>query len=180
MRRLGFIHDMLDVKVLILFVTARVQYPVNCQEIYELCYQDECLSYFDVCTALPEMVSSGHLQQREETYEITPKGREAGALTEDSIAFTVRQRAENAVSRFNRQIRRSSFVKTQVVPRDSGDFTVILALNDEVGSLMTLELTAPDQRQAIRLGRLFEGKAEMVYNLVMTELLDDEDDLEDE
>ena len=179
MRRLGFIHDMLDVKVLILYVASRVQYPVNCQEIYELCYQDECLSYFDVCTALPEMVASGHLQQEGETYEITPKGREAGALTADSIAYTVRQRAENAVARFNRQIRRSSYVKTQVVPRDSGDYTVIMSLNDDAGNLMTMELTAPDQRQAIRLGRLFEGKAEIVYNLVMTELLDDEDSLED-
>ena len=46
MRRLGFIHDMLDVKVLILFVMARVSYPVNMQEIYELCYQDECLSRY--------------------------------------------------------------------------------------------------------------------------------------
>ena len=44
---------------------------------------------------------------------------------------------------------------------------------------MTLELTAPDQIQATRLGKLFEGKAELVYNLVMTELLDEEDDLED-
>ena len=170
---------MMDVKVLILFVTSRVQYPVNCQEIYELCYQDECLSYFDVCIAIPEMVDSGHLQQQEDRYEITPKGREAGALTADSIAFTVRQRAENAVARFNRQIRRSSYVKTQVVPRDSGDYTVIMSLDDDMGSLMTLELTAPDQRQAIRLGRLFEGKAEMVYNLVMTELLDEEEELED-
>ena len=179
MRRLGFIHDMLDVKVLILYVTARAQYPANCQEIYELCYQDECLSYFDVCTALPEMVASGHLQQEGETYQITEKGREAGALTADSIAFTVRQRAENAVARFNRQIRRSSYVKTQIVPRDSGEHTVIMSLYDDMGSLMTLELSAPDQRQAIRLGRLFENKAEMVYNLVMTELLDEEDTLEE-
>ena len=44
MQRLGFIHDMLDVKVLILFVMARVSYPVNIQQIYELCYQDDCLS----------------------------------------------------------------------------------------------------------------------------------------
>lgn len=179
MRRLGFIHDMLDVKVLILFVTSRVQYPVNCQEIYELCYQDECLSYFDVCTALPEMVASGHLRQEGETYEITDKGRETGALTADSIAFTVRQRAENAVARFNRQVRRSSYVKTQIVPRDSGDCAVVLSLCDDMGSLMTLELTAPDQRQAIRLGRLFENKAEMVYSLVMTALLDEEDALEE-
>ena len=178
MQRLGFIHDMLDVKVLILFVMARVGYSVNTQQIYELCYQDDCLSYFDVFTAVPEMVASGHLKQLEDdTYIITEKGKADGSLTEDSIAFTVKQRAENAVSRFNRQIRRSSFVKTQILPRESGDFSVIMALDDEMGNLMTLELVAPDQRQAVRLGKLFEKKAEAVYNLTMAELLDEEDDL---
>ena len=180
MQRLGFIHDMLDVKVLILFVMARVSYPVNVQQIYELCYQDDCLSYFDVCTAVPEMVRSGHLKElEEENYAITDKGRADGSLTEDSIAFTVKQRAENAVARFNRQLRRSSFVKTQILPRENGDYSVIMALDDEQGNLMTLELMAPDQRQAVRLSKLFEQKAEDVYNLTMAELLDDEDALDD-
>ena len=180
MQRLGFIHDMMDVKVLILFVASRSEYPMTMQEVYELCYQDECLSYFDVCTAVPEMVKSGHLKQTEdEKYEITEKGRDAGQLTEDSIAFTVKQRAENAVARFNRQIRRSSFIRTQTVPRGNGEFSVIMSLDDEVGNLMTLELLAPDQRQAIRLAKLFEKKAENVYNLTMTELLDEEDSVED-
>ena len=180
MQRLGFIHDMMDVKVLILFVTSRSGYPMTCQEVYELCYQDDCLSYFDVCTAIPEMIKSGHLKALDgERYEITQKGKEAGALTEDSIAFTVKQRAENAVAKFNRQMRRSSFVKTQVIPRESGDFSVIMSLDDEAGNLMTLELVAPDQRQAVRLSRLFEKKAETVYSLTMAELLDDEDSLED-
>ncbi len=178
MQRLGFIHDMMDVKVLILYVMNRVNYPVNQQQVYELCYQDDCLSYFDVCTALPEMVKSGHLAQDGENYTITEKGKEDGVTTADSIAFTVKQRAENAVNRFNRQIRRSSFVKTQVIPRESGDFSVIMALDDEMGNLMTLELVAPNQRQAVRLGRLFEKKAEAVYNLTMAELLDEEEELE--
>ena len=176
MRRLGFIHDMLDVKVLILFVMARVNYPVTTSEIYELCYQDDCLSYFDVCTAVPEMVNSGHLKELDEQkYTITDKGRADGSLTEDSIAFTVKQRAENAVARYNRQLRRSSFVKTQILPRENGDQSVIMVLDDEIGNLMTLELIAPDQRQAVRLGKLFERKAETLYSLIMTELLDDED-----
>ena len=176
MQRLGFIHDMMDVKILILFVTARSNYPLTNQEIYELCYQDECLSYFDVCTAIPEMVASGHLKQLEDDrYEITEKGRSDGAITEDSIAFTVKQRAENAVARYNRQLRRSSFVKTQIIPWDNGDQSVIMVLDDEIGNLMTLELIAPDQRQAVRLGKLFERKAENLYSLIMTELLDDED-----
>ena len=177
MQRLGFIHDMLDVKVLILFVMARVNYPVDIQQIYELCFQDDCLSYFDVCAAVPEMVKSGHLKEVEaDSFVITEKGRADGSLTEDSIAFTVKQRADNAVNRFNRQIRRSSFVKTQIIPREGGDFSVIMALDDEMGNLMTLELVAPDQRQAVRLGKLFEKKAEAVYNLTMAELLDEEEE----
>ena len=179
MQRLGFIHDMMDVKVLILFVAARASYPMTNQEIYELCYQDECLSYFDVCTAIPEMVNSGHLRQVDDArYEITDKGRNDGKLTEDSVAFTVRQRAENAVARFNRQLRRSSFVKTQIIPREDGEQSVVMILDDEMGNLMTLELVAPDQRQAVRLGKLFEKKAENVYSLIMTELLDEEDAVE--
>ncbi len=179
MQRLGFIHDMMDVKVLILLVAARSNYPMTCQEIYELCYQDDCVSYFDVCTAIPQMVKSGHLKEvDQERYEITEKGRQDGALTEDSIAFTVKQRAENAVARFNRQVRRSSLVKTQIIPRENGDYSVVMGLDDDLGNLMTLELFAPNQQQAVRLGKLFEGKAEQVYNLVMAELLDDEDTLE--
>ena len=180
MQRLGFIHDMMDVKVLILYVAARSSYPMTSQEIYELCYQDDCLSYFDVCTAIPEMVSSGHLRlAEEEKYEITEKGRQDGELTADSIAFTVKQKAEDAVSRFNRQIRRQSFVKTQVIARDGGDYSVVMSLDDEMGNLMTLELLAPNQRQAVRLGKLFEEKAERVYNMTMTVLLDEEEKEED-
>ena len=71
MQRLGFIHDMMDVKVLLLLVLSRCNYPVSTQEAYELCYQDDCLSYFDVCTALPEMVKSGHIHQVEgEKYDL--------------------------------------------------------------------------------------------------------------
>ena len=180
MQRLGFIHDMMDVKVLILFVTARSSFPMSLQEIYELCYQDECLSYFDVCTAIPEMVASGHLKQLEEDkYEITEKGRDAEALTADSIAYSVKRRAENAVARFNRQLRRSSFVKTQILPRENGEYSVVMALDDEMGNLMTLELAAPNTRQAVRLGKLFEKKAEQIYNLTMMELLENEDSLEE-
>ena len=179
MKRLGFIHDMMDVKVLILYVAARSNYSMTVQEIYELCYQDECLSYFDVCTAVPEMVTSGHLKEVEEgRYVITDKGRQDGELTADSIAYTVKQRAENAVNRFNRQLRRSSFVKTRVIPREGGDCSVIMSLDDEVGNLMTLELMAPDQRQAVRLSRLFERKAEQLYSVTMAQLLEGEDELD--
>lgn len=175
MQPLGFIHDMMDVKVLILFVTARVQYPVNREQIYELCFQDDCLSYFDLCTALPEMVESGHLRLDGDFYAITQKGRETEALTANSVAYSVRQRAEDAVARFNRRMRRSKIVKTRVIEPDDGDITVELVLHDDMGELMKLELIAPDHRQAQKLQKCMEEKAELIYSLTMTALFDDDD-----
>ena len=74
MQQLGFIHDMVDTKVLILFVMSRVSYPATSQQIYELCLQDDCVSYFNVCEAIPQMVASGHLLKKEDDlYEITDR-----------------------------------------------------------------------------------------------------------
>ena len=178
MQKLGFIHDMMDVKVLILYVAARTAYPLTVQELYELCYQDDCLSYFDVCTAVPELVASGHLQAlSDERYEITEKGRQHGELTADTVAFTVKQRVENAVEKFNRQLRRKSFVTTEIKTDESGGIFVTLTLKDELGHLMTLSLMTPDNRQAHRLSKLMEKKAEDIYNLTMMELLDEETEI---
>ena len=79
MERHGFIRDILDVKVLILFVMARIDAPADADTIYALCFQDDCLSYFDVKEALPQLVQSGHLEEHNGRYSITEKGRLHGA-----------------------------------------------------------------------------------------------------
>lgn len=168
----GFIHDMLDVKLLILYIMSRVMYPVDLQKIYELAFQDDCLSYFDLAQAVPDMVETGHLEEIEgKRYLITEKGREACAVTEDAIAYPVMQRAQAAVDRFNRAMRRSGFVKTTVKPREAGDYSVLLTLNDEVSDLLKMELMAPTQRQAYRLANAFSEKAEIIYKVIMDQLL---------
>ena len=56
-----------------------------------------------------------------------------------------------------------------------GDCSVVMALDDEMGNLMTLELVAPSHRQAVMLSKRFQEKAELLYNLTMNELLAEED-----
>lgn len=170
MERHGFIHDMLDVKVLILYIMNRVLYPVDTQKIYELCLQDDCLSYFDVMQAVPQMVSSGHLEQNGEQFVITEKGRETAAVTEDSIAYPVLQRASKAVERFNREVRRDNFIRTETIPQPGGDYLVAMHLDDEFGTLMTLELTAPTAGQARRLAKVFHEKSDVIYRFLLDEL----------
>ena len=172
MERHGFIHDMLDVKLLILHVMTRVMYPVDIQKIYELCYQDECLSYFDVMQAVPQMVTSGHLAEKEDgTYVITQRGSETALIMDDSIARPVRQRADAEIEHFNKRTQRSNFVKTEIEEKDEENFVVTLRLDDELGNLATFQLTAPNRRQARVLERAFERSAEELYQSVMEMLL---------
>lgn len=175
MERHGFIRDMMDVKVLILYVTARLNSPATIQEIYELCYQDEKLTYFDVCDAVPDLLKSGHLEQvKEGYYAITEKGRENGALTEDSVAYTVRERAKQAVDRFNKESKRSAYVKAEMIPQEDGNYVARMTLDDDRGRLMSLELMAPSQPQAAVISRSFQKNAELIYRLLMEDLLEDE------
>ena len=95
-------------------------------------------------------------------------------MTEDSLAFPVKQRAQKAVEQFNREQRRSGFIQAEIVRREE-DYVVKLGLNDEKGSLMRLELMAPDQPQAMRLSKSFRKNAELIYNLIMADLLDETD-----
>lgn len=182
MERHGFIHDMLDVKVLLLYIMSRVQEPLDVQRIYELAYQDDCLSYFDVAEALPQMVETGHLTCQEKgLYSITPKGVETGKVTDDSLAYPVMQRVKAAVDRFNRERRRDNFIHIQTVEKAESDYTVVMGLDDEVGNLMTLEMSAPSSRQANALTKAFREKAELLYQMIVTELLDvSEQDHEDQ
>ena len=173
MEERGFIRDMLDVKVLILYVMSQAEKPLTIQSIYELCYQDDRLTYFDVCEAVPQLAATGHIREEENgCYMITEKGRENVEITGDSVAFTVRERAKAAVENYNREISRSGHVRTEVLERD-GRFAALLELHDETGKLMSMELAAPSKKQARKLAAAFHSSAEQIYSAVLEDLLTD-------
>ena len=172
MERLGYMHDILDVKILILFVTARVDVPVDAQTIYEFCLQDDALSYFDVQESIPQLVASGHLEVLpEDRYLITQKGRLAEEVTSDSLPFTVRERARVAVERYNQELKRSQYLRSEINRKEDGEYLVDMELHDMRGQLMKLTLTAPSMQQARRLETAYRKNAELVYQSVMIGLL---------
>lgn len=169
----GFIRDILDVKLLILFVASRAEYPMSLQKIYELCFQDDSLSYFDLSIAVPQMVESGHLAEIEkDCYVITEKGRGAEEATEDAVPFPLRERAQAAVKRFNEQSKRDGFARTKVIACENGSFRVEAVVHDEHGELMMLALPAQTRQQARTLEAALRTKADQIYRTVMGLLLE--------
>ena len=174
MERRGFIHDMLDVKVLILYVMSMVEMPVTAQTIYELCLQDDCLSYMDVQQAIPQMVDTGHLQRvGDDLFVITEKGRDTEQLTTDSIAFPVRHRAKTAVEHLNHTARQEQFIHTELRECENGEYVAVMQLDDHHGRLMHLELTMPSRLQAKRVEEAYRRNPDMIYQSVIIGLMEE-------
>ena len=91
----------------------------------------------------------------------------------------MQQRATRAIDSFNRQVRKNSFIRTEVLEQPNGDALAVMHLDDEMGSLMTLELTSPSTRQAAFLTRAFQQKADVIFRLVTEQLTAKESKEED-
>ena len=84
---MGFIHDKLDIKFLILYLMARVAGPVDFTTLADLTFCDDGVEYFDFAESVAELVSTGHLAVEGDLYTITDKGRRNGEICESSLAF---------------------------------------------------------------------------------------------
>ena len=62
----GFVQDELDLKVLILYIAARVIEPVPFDTILDLTLCDDAIDYFDFSECLRDLVDTGHLTLSEE------------------------------------------------------------------------------------------------------------------
>ena len=82
----GFIRDKLEIKFLILYVTAGVAEPMPLSDIQALTMIDDGIDYFDFSQCLNELVKTGHLRiNDEQKYAITPKGLKNSEICQSSL-----------------------------------------------------------------------------------------------
>ena len=86
----------------------------------------------------------------------------------------MRERAECAVGRYNRELKRSRYLRTEIRQKEDGEYLVCMGLDDVRGPLMDLTLTAPTLQQARRLEAAYRKNAEIVHQSVMIGLLGEE------
>lgn len=170
MERFGFIHDKLDLKILILFILRRLPGPVDGETLSELVMRDEGVGYFDYSQCLSELMDTGHVELQEAGYRITEKGERNGAAIEGSLPYTVRTRAERAIVPVAKTINRNAMIKTEHSLRPEGGCQVSLSMEDGMGEIISLRLLAADEEQAMAIEKHFRADAEGLYNHLIQRL----------
>ena len=169
----GFIQDKLEIKFLILYIAARVEEPVPFDTILDLTLCDDAIDYFDFSDCLADLVRTEHLTLENDLYAITAKGRRNSQICESSLPYSVRLRCDRNLSEWNRRLRRKNQVRAVTEKRPNGTYTVKLALDDDMGSVMDLRLMVIHQDMAEALSDRFQRSPERLYSEIIKTLLDD-------
>ena len=170
----GFIHDKLDIKLLVLYIMDRAAAPIDFATLTDLSLCDSGVDYFQFAEAVSELADSGHLDQQGEFYAITGKGRRACAAGESSLSPIIRRRCDQRLVPLNQALKRKAQVRAQVEERPQG-FDVRLFMDDDQGSLFSLTLLSPTREDAQRIADSFLAHPDRVYNGLLGVLLTNDD-----
>ena len=173
----GFINDKLEIKFLILYIAARVAEPVPFVTLLDLTLCDDAIDYFDFSDCLAELVKTEHLTLSDDgLYAITDKGVRNSRIGESDLPYSVRRRCDKNLADCNRRLRRKSQVRASSAQRPNGTWTVDLALSDDMGDVMKLELMMVHEEMAKAVEKRFQQSPERLYSQIVGLLLSDGQD----
>ena len=167
MDRLGFIHEELDIKILILFILRRLPGVVDPTELSDLCRScDDGFGYFDYTECLAELIENGLIAESEEGLRITEKGAKNVELVETSIPYSVRSKAVKLLQPEQKRLRRESMIKTSHSLDQDGCF-VELAMSDGEGEIIRMRILCGGEEQAKVMEKNFRKGAEAYYQKII-------------
>jgi hypothetical protein len=171
----GLIHELTEVKILLLFLLRHLAEPMGQEALTELALScDGGITYFDVAECLSALLETEHVRLAGDEYAVTDKGARNGAVTESAVPYSVRVRALRLVSAARAAAERETLVRGAHELRREGGYTARLTLSDGVSEILALDLYAATEAQARELEDGFRRRAEEVYRAVLDTILLDE------
>ena len=167
MTRTGFIQSDFDLKLLVLYIMDRAAGPITFIQLFELALCDAGVDYFSLHQVVTSLVERENLDMEDERYTITEKGRRNSEICESSLPYSVRRRCDENLVVVNETLMREKQVQGSVRANGDDTVTVHLTLSDNQGTMMELNLLAPNPEEGEKLVARFKQRPEATYHSIM-------------
>ncbi|MDR1217221.1 MAG: DUF4364 family protein [Oscillospiraceae bacterium] len=170
--RFGLVSDQLELKIFVMFMLRALAEPAEFEPLYSLAQRDGGVSYFDLVECLNSLRGTGHVAFEDGKYFLTARGAENIAITENNLPYSLRLRAEKSARARRAELSRGALISTSRTIRRTGGYTVGLSLSDGTDEIISMEVFAPAESDAIALENGFRERAEAAYNKILGFILD--------
>lgn len=175
--RQGFVREPEDIKYLILYCLSLLPITVSQDDLMDIVMVDDGFGYFEFIQYFHELIESKHISEietgGEKQYLLTLKGKEVVELMDGHLKASVCDKAQAAVIRVVRKIRRSDSIRAQHRDNGDGTFTVTLAVWDKSVELASMSMLVYSERQCRILEDNFKQNAEYIFKGFVNLLLDE-------
>lgn len=173
----AFIHGELDIKLFLLYVLSKLPNPIDRNELIGICSVDGGVGWFEFAEFLEELVKTGHVEKlKDGRYMISEDGKKAAETTQTGVPFSVRMKADLAISEVAKKMRRDAAIESETEKDPEGGVKLRLGLSDGKGEILKLELLSPDEKTAAAMSTYFRKYAEEIYMNIVDMLLTEENE----
>ncbi len=169
----GSVGSVAEIKILICYILKSINEPVPEVELTQLLHYEGIANYFDVSSAVSELIKSGIIVENENGFTVSDEGAAYAETLRTSVALGIRNKAIKAVAKMMTRRRHERETDIDVKKANTG-YDISFAINEQDRTLMSVKLNVADKVTADFIkDRVLDDPSYVYAGLI--ELLTDED-----
>lgn len=168
-----------EIRILICYLIKSVKAPVSKELILESLQKDGLANYFEASACFDDLVKNRHITVNDNNkYALTEDGMMIATQLEDSLAYTVKEKAFHCVMMLLEKEKTERENKVEIVKNERG-YNVKCSITSEGLTILSLEFYVPDYEQAKLVKKNFRKNPELLYKTTISVLSKQKDLLTD-
>lgn len=176
MPELGGLHEIPDVKALILYLLKEARCVLKESQLTDIMMADGLVEYFDYAQAVEQLLMSGMIDiaslEDTSSYRITKQGLAVVAEYEQRLPHNVKSKTLEALQANLRQKQEDDQIFAEIEPSASG-FAVTCTIREGGETMLSYRVLVPGQKDAYYVAERFRENPAGYYQKIMEVVLDE-------
>lgn len=166
---IGGLFSIADIRILICYLISSVKRPVPGRKLADMLHYEGIANCFEVNDSIAFLQKSGHLElidEKEDTYIATEKGKQVAETLKTSLSFTVKERALKFTLKMLARYQNAKETDIKISRENNRTFINCTALDGEA-PFMSVKLMVADEDQALYIKERFIDNASELYSKII-------------
>lgn len=162
-----------EIRILLCYLLANTSVPITRAQLEDVLLGEELVNYFALAESLAQLREQELVEEGDDGYKITEKGRTVGQTLAQDVPRTIRDTAVRGMIRAQQYAAKAAVNKSEVLLDGNGRM-VHCSIGDQNGALFDMQLYMPDELSAGAVRDQFIEHGDIVYKLVLTAMTGNE------